>query len=1184
MQVEREKKFFSILLSICLIIQMSIGVVFSEGGTPKYTSFEIQADKENISVPVGTSEEEVKAQLPMKINGTIEETATTTGAALNVEINIDRWLCDGFSSETPGEEFAFTGIPVWPYVLADGTKYPTIKVKIAGELMLPDGMTLEEGATYGGDISHRRLSFTGGLPNKKMQYKAGDGYVVFIPASSGKNATLELNNASIEQASPRPFDLPEIELDMLFKGRTTLYGELPQNANITLEPNAEFELKKTYAAGDSLMYMLANKMIIGENAKLIIDEKVGFFIQERASDNSSLIDCRGSIIVRGGLIFESPSYEVDIPNMNISTEGRGSVILAGKEINPQNGRLAFDENEGLGLSAVNGGEYSCGNGFIKWDPIIDARGEVISGTITIDNADIKIKNDEIRRPAISLEGADVPITLNIIGDNKLENPYEDGIYINKLNLTGSGNLTVKAKAPIVYETEFNMESFTGNLNALVIKFQQHPNGDLRYSKTYGNVSFVCDEYYKEFTVNEGSKLTIESGALLDAEEFTNHGEVINNGTLRLRRYVSDEEKKNWVYGHLNLKGNGIVSVFDSNIEVLFTNEGKLINNIYEPLDFSTVTEDKGELAKDGYHWDNASKTLTLENLVMAGMTGTENTDAITLPEGENVTLILKGFNKIEGFKSSIAQGTIDYDFRTGEASRALTIKGDGLLTAIPSTSNISTTKVLTTTGKLVMQSGTLIMKGEAKRGIDAAGIEIKGGTIGSDSISATINSYGDFLMSDGKVVIGKGDGGSLVVLGDIDIRGGELTTLDEYNGIMIQEGNFSMTGGKLTIHNSGNRESTGITMSAMRGEPKKFSTNGGILNIKSGTAAIMMMGLAEDEEVFLFESPGMNISTFPKGGTLKSMFLQMPGGMPPVPMAKLKVYSLTADSELKMEMGMRGPSVKNACKEINIAKKVVDPSNPTNPTNPSDGGSTGGNTSGGGSSSGGSSGGSSSGGSSGTTNPVTKPEVSTKPNEVVNPSVTEKAVNTATPKSEVKFTDIENHWAKSDIEFVSQRGLFGGTGENEFSPDTKMTRGMFVTVLGRLAKADVSSYEESKFKDVNKDMYYMKYIEWANKNKIVSGLSEESFGADQAITREQMAVMIVNYIKFAGIELPKGKAKIDFTDENEISEYAKLAIEEMQKSGLISGKEGNRFDSKGLATRAEVSAVLKRLIELLESK
>jgi len=178
------------------------------------------------------------------------------------------------------------------------------------------------------------------------------------------------------------------------------------------------------------------------------------------------------------------------------------------------------------------------------------------------------------------------------------------------------------------------------------------------------------------------------------------------------------------------------------------------------------------------------------------------------------------------------------------------------------------------------------------------------------------------------------------------------------------------------------------------------------------------------------------------------------------------------------------------------------------------------------------------------------------------------------------FTDIGGHWAKEDIEFVVSRGLFSGTSITTFSPNTAMTRGMFVTVLGRLANADVSSYKESSFTDVKSDAYYMGYIEWASKNSIVNGTSNGKFAPDLSITREQMAVIMLNYGKVIGFTLPKVHEKNTFADSAKISAYAKDAVKQMQMAGVISGKNGNLFDPLGTATRAEVSAVLRRFVEL----
>ena len=181
------------------------------------------------------------------------------------------------------------------------------------------------------------------------------------------------------------------------------------------------------------------------------------------------------------------------------------------------------------------------------------------------------------------------------------------------------------------------------------------------------------------------------------------------------------------------------------------------------------------------------------------------------------------------------------------------------------------------------------------------------------------------------------------------------------------------------------------------------------------------------------------------------------------------------------------------------------------------------------------------------------------------------------------FTDIAGHWAKGDIEFVVSRGLFSGTSETKFSPNTAMTRGMFVTALGRLANADVSGYTKSSFTDVKGDAYYMGYIEWASKNNIVNGVGNGRFVPDQSITREQMAVIMSNYAKTIGYTLPKVHIENIFTDNAKINTYAKEAVKQMQMAGVISGKNSNLFDPQGTATRAEVSAVLRRFVELVIS-
>lgn len=180
-----------------------------------------------------------------------------------------------------------------------------------------------------------------------------------------------------------------------------------------------------------------------------------------------------------------------------------------------------------------------------------------------------------------------------------------------------------------------------------------------------------------------------------------------------------------------------------------------------------------------------------------------------------------------------------------------------------------------------------------------------------------------------------------------------------------------------------------------------------------------------------------------------------------------------------------------------------------------------------------------------------------------------------------QFTDTANHWAKDDIDFVAARGLLSGTGNNQFSPNASMTRGMFVTALGRLAGMNPDSYKTGKFTDVKADAYYAPYVNWAAEKGIVSGTGDTTFAPDQAVTRQEMAVIMANYAKTMGYTVPKTRAAVTFADNGSIASWAAEAVKAMQMAGVINGKDGNRFDPTGTATRAEVAAVLHRYVELV---
>jgi uncharacterized repeat protein (TIGR02543 family) len=183
------------------------------------------------------------------------------------------------------------------------------------------------------------------------------------------------------------------------------------------------------------------------------------------------------------------------------------------------------------------------------------------------------------------------------------------------------------------------------------------------------------------------------------------------------------------------------------------------------------------------------------------------------------------------------------------------------------------------------------------------------------------------------------------------------------------------------------------------------------------------------------------------------------------------------------------------------------------------------------------------------------------------------------------FTDVKpGDWFYGDVEYVFTNGLMVGTSTDPmlFSPNATLTRGMVVTVLWRLAGSPVLDGAVNQFTDVMDGLWYSDAVMWAAANGIVSGYGNGLFGPEDNITREQMAVIIINYQKFSGKIPPDIVMDREFSDWNDISDWAKDAVNRLTIQGIISGKPGNLFDPQGETTRAEFAAVLHRFLEIVE--
>lgn len=177
------------------------------------------------------------------------------------------------------------------------------------------------------------------------------------------------------------------------------------------------------------------------------------------------------------------------------------------------------------------------------------------------------------------------------------------------------------------------------------------------------------------------------------------------------------------------------------------------------------------------------------------------------------------------------------------------------------------------------------------------------------------------------------------------------------------------------------------------------------------------------------------------------------------------------------------------------------------------------------------------------------------------------------------FADVPaSAWYYNAVEYVYENGLMSGVSGGRFAPNDTLTRAMLVQTLyameGRPAAASAG------FADVASGDWYASAVNWAAANGVVSGVSETGFGPNNALTREQLALILYRYAQYKGYDTTQGGMAIrEFADYGSISSWAAEAMSWAVNAGLISGVGGNQIAPTGTATRAQVAQILMNFCE-----
>jgi len=183
----------------------------------------------------------------------------------------------------------------------------------------------------------------------------------------------------------------------------------------------------------------------------------------------------------------------------------------------------------------------------------------------------------------------------------------------------------------------------------------------------------------------------------------------------------------------------------------------------------------------------------------------------------------------------------------------------------------------------------------------------------------------------------------------------------------------------------------------------------------------------------------------------------------------------------------------------------------------------------------------------------------------------------------LEFGDVANHWAKDAVNDMGSRMVIEGAGNGLFYPDRDMTRAEFAAIIVRALGLKPEN-GTSVFLDVKESDWYSSAVNTAYAYGLVDGFDDGTFRPNDKVTREQAMVILSKAMTITGLKakLPVRSADAvlrSYTDAADVSDWAQSSVADSVQAGIVSGRSGTALAPKDFITRAEVAAMVKRLLQ-----
>lgn len=185
----------------------------------------------------------------------------------------------------------------------------------------------------------------------------------------------------------------------------------------------------------------------------------------------------------------------------------------------------------------------------------------------------------------------------------------------------------------------------------------------------------------------------------------------------------------------------------------------------------------------------------------------------------------------------------------------------------------------------------------------------------------------------------------------------------------------------------------------------------------------------------------------------------------------------------------------------------------------------------------------------------------------------------------VSYGDVaQDAWYAQAVCQATERGLTGGTGDGNFSPEAPVTRAMFAVMLSRLHQGTdggVVIDGAASFSDVPDDAWYAAAVRWAADEQIILG-DNGSFYPSAGITREDLAALLYRYAGAAGFDTSARADLSRFSDADQVSDYARDAVSWAVAVGVFVGGSNDTLAPRETATRAQAAKMLVTFMDVLD--